>query len=80
MKGRDETIWKPGLISQVEQKRNGVVQMNSEKILVKVPWSKVAILIATLVKSAKGGISREEAEELLEQLSDIIVHLAVGLK
>lgn len=54
--------------------------MNSDKILVKVPWSKVALLIATLVRSAKGGITREESEELLEQLSDIIVHLAVGLK
>ncbi len=54
--------------------------MNSEKILVKVPWAKVAILIATLVRSAKGGISKDEAEELLEQLSDIIVHLATGLK
>lgn len=64
----------------MQQTANGVEQMNSEKILVKVPWSKVAILIATLVKSAKGGISRDEAEELLEQLSDIIVHLAVGLK
>jgi hypothetical protein len=52
----------------------------NEKIIVKVPWSKVAMLIATLIKSAKGGISREEAEELLEQLSDIIVHLAVGMK
>ena len=52
----------------------------NEKIIVKVPWSKVAVLIATLIKSAKGGISREEAEELLEQLSDIIVHLAVGMK
>jgi len=54
--------------------------MNSEKILIKVPWAKVAILIATLVRSSKGGISKDEAEELLEQLTDIIVHLATGLK
>jgi hypothetical protein len=55
-------------------------EMNSDKILVKVPWSKVALLIATLVRSAKGGITKDEAEELLEQLGDIIVHLAVGMK
>lgn len=54
--------------------------MNTEKILVKVPWAKVAMLIVTLVKSAKGGISKEEAEELLEQLSDIIVHVATAVK
>jgi len=54
--------------------------MINDKILVKVPWSKVALLIATLIRSAKGGITREEAEELLEQLGEIIVHLAVGLK
>ena len=54
--------------------------MNTDKILVKVPWSKVAVLIATLVKSAKGGISKEESEELLEQLSDIVVHIAIAVK
>lgn len=53
---------------------------SSDKILVKVPWSKVALLIATLIRSAKGGITKDEAEELLEQLGEIIVHLAVGLK
>ncbi len=54
--------------------------MQTEKILVKIPWAKVAILIATLVKSAKGGISKDEAEELLEQLSDIIVHIATAVR
>lgn len=52
----------------------------NEKLIVKVPWSKVAILVSTLIKSARGGINKEEAEELLEQLSEIIVHLAVGMK
>jgi len=54
--------------------------MTSEKILVKIPWAKVAILITTLVKSAKGGISKDEAEELLEKLSDIIVHIATATR
>jgi hypothetical protein len=52
----------------------------NEKLIVKVPWSKVALLVSTLIKSARGGINKEEAEELLEQLSEIIVHLAVGMK
>ena len=54
--------------------------MTNEKILVKIPWSKVAVLIATLVRSAKGGISKEEGEELLEQLADIIVHIATAVR
>lgn len=54
--------------------------MTSEKLLIKVPWSKVAILVATLVRSAKGGINRDEAEELCELLSDIILTLGIGLK
>lgn len=52
----------------------------NEKLIVKVPWSKVALLVSTLIKSARGGITKEESEELLEQLSEIIVHLAVGMK
>jgi len=64
----------------MKQTQTGVERMINDKILVKVPWSKVALLIATLIRSAKGGITREEAEELLEQLGEIIVHLAVGLK
>lgn len=54
--------------------------MNSDKILVKIPWAKVALLIATLVRAAKGGISKEEGEELLEQLADIIVHVAGAVR
>lgn len=54
--------------------------MQTEKIIVKIPWAKVAVLIATLVRSAKGGISKDEGEELLEQLADIIVHIATAVK
>lgn len=53
--------------------------INTEKVIVKVPWSKVATLIVTLVKSAKGGISKAEGEELLEQLADIVIHVAVSV-
>lgn len=54
--------------------------MDSQKILIKVPWAKVVLLITALVKSAKGGITKEEAEDLLEQLADIIVHIATAVK
>ena len=40
---------------------------------IKLPIVKIAKLIGTLVKSAKGGIDEAEAEELLEQLSDLVV-------
>jgi anti-anti-sigma regulatory factor len=40
---------------------------------IKLPIVKIAKLIGTLVKSAKGGIDDAEAQELLEQLSDLIV-------
>jgi hypothetical protein len=51
--------------------------MNQQQVLIRVPWSKVGMLIATLIKSARGGISKEESEELLEQLADVVAHLAV---
>ena len=73
-------LYHHGRTFKIQQTQTGVEQMNSDKILVKVPWSKVALLVATLIRSAKGGITKDEAEELLEQLGDIIVHLAVGMK
>lgn len=53
--------------------------MQPEKIIVKLPWAQIARLIATLIKSARGGINREEGEELLEQLSELLAALATGL-
>jgi hypothetical protein len=53
--------------------------MQPEKIIVKLPWAQIARLIATLVKSARGGISKAEGEELLEQLADLLAALAAGL-
>jgi anti-anti-sigma regulatory factor len=40
---------------------------------IKLPIVKIAKLIGTLIRSAKGGIDEAEAEELLEQLSDVVV-------
>jgi hypothetical protein len=54
--------------------------MDAKQTLIRVPWGKVGVLIGMLIKSAKGGINREEAEELLEQLADIIIHLSVSVK
>lgn len=54
--------------------------MDAKQIVIRVPWGKVGLLIGTLVKSAKGGISKEEAEELLEQLAEIVVYISSGIK
>jgi hypothetical protein len=54
--------------------------MQPEKILVKLPWSQIARIIATLIKSARGGISREEGEELIELLAELLAALATGLQ
>jgi hypothetical protein len=40
---------------------------------IKLPIVKIAKLIGTLIRSAKGGIDEAEAEDLLEQLSDVVV-------
>jgi hypothetical protein len=49
------------------------------KDIVKSPWSLVGILIGELVRSARGGISKEEAEELLGHLADIIADVSIQI-
>lgn len=49
--------------------------MNSEKIVASVPWSKVVMLIAKLVRFSKGGISKEEGADLAEDLLLIVADL-----
>jgi hypothetical protein len=48
-------------------------------MLIKIPWAKVGILIGKLVKSARGGIDRDEAEELLGDLAEIVSLIAIQL-
>jgi hypothetical protein len=49
--------------------------MNAEKVVTMIPWTKVMQLIAKLIKFGKGGISKDEAAELAEDL----LLLAAGL-
>jgi hypothetical protein len=49
--------------------------MNSDKIVATVPWTKVVMLIAKLVRYAKGGISKEEGTDLAEDLLLIVADL-----
>ena len=42
--------------------------MNGQKIVANIPWSKVMSLVAKIVKFSKGGITKEEAAILAEDL------------
>ena len=53
--------------------------MNSE-VLIKVPWGDVAIVVARLIKFSKGGISKDEAKELVSLLSVLGTEVALGLQ
>jgi len=46
---------------------------------IKIPWIKVGLLIGKLVKAAKGGIDKEEAQDLLGDLAEIAAHIALQL-
>ena len=42
--------------------------MDGQKIVAQIPWSKVMALVAKIIKFSKGGISKEEAALLAEDL------------
>ena len=42
--------------------------MDGQKIVANIPWSKVMSLVAKIIKFSKGGISKEEAALLAEDL------------
>lgn len=42
---------------------------------IKVPWIMIGALLGKLVKSAKGGIDKDEAEDLLTDLAEIAVYI-----
>ena len=42
--------------------------MDGQKIVANIPWSKVMGLVAKIIKFSKGGISKEEAALLAEDL------------
>jgi hypothetical protein len=46
---------------------------------IKIPWIKVGLLLGSLVKAAKGGIDKEEAQDLLGDLAEIAAHIALQL-
>lgn len=52
----------------------------SEKIVAAIPLVKVFQLIAKLIKLSKGGLSKEEALELLEDLAEIAIDVASKAK
>jgi len=54
--------------------------MNSEKIISSLPIGKIFKLIVDLIKLSKGGISKEEAIVLLEDLASIAADVASKVK
>ena len=50
--------------------------MDGKEIFVKLPIVKIMRLIGKLIRSSKGGLSKEEALDLLEDLSSISFDIA----
>ena len=46
---------------------------------IKLPWSQIGMLIGKLVKSSRGGIDKQEAEDLLGDLADIITFITIQI-
>lgn len=46
---------------------------------IRLPWSMIGLLIGNLVKSARGGIDKTEAENLLGDMADIITFITIQL-
>jgi hypothetical protein len=53
---------------------------NPEKIVAAIPVVKVFQLVAKIIKLSKGGLSKEEALDLLEDLAEIAVDVAAKVK
>ena len=50
--------------------------MEAKEVFVKLPIVKIMRLIGKLIRSSKGGLSKEEALDLLEDLSSISFDIA----
>ena len=46
---------------------------------IKLPWAQIGLLVGKLVKSARGGIDKAEAEDLLGDLADIVTFITMQL-
>jgi hypothetical protein len=46
---------------------------------IKLPWAQIGLTIGKLVRSARGGIDKAEAEDLLGDLADIITYITLQI-
>jgi len=53
--------------------------MNGKEILIKLPIVRMAALIVKLVRLSKGGLTKNECLELIEDLADIAAAIAQKL-
>jgi len=52
----------------------------NEKVVAQLPWARIMALVAKLVRYAKGGIDKEEAADLAEDLLLLAAHLIEAKK
>ena len=52
----------------------------NEKIIATLPWSRIMALVAKLIRYAKGGIDKQEAADLAEDLLLLAAHLIEAKK
>ena len=48
-------------------------------VKITIPWVRVGMLLGKLVKSARGGINKDEAEDLLTDLAELATMIALQL-
>ncbi len=53
---------------------------SAEKVIAAIPLGKIFSLIAKLIKLSKGGLTKEEALELLQDLAEIAAEVATKAK
>jgi hypothetical protein len=52
----------------------------NEKVIAQIPWASVMALIAKLIRYSKGGIDKQEAADLAEDLLLLAAHLIEAKK
>lgn len=52
----------------------------NEKVIAQLPWARIMSLVAKIIRYSKGGITKEEAAELAEDLLLLAAHLIEAKK
>lgn len=52
----------------------------NDKVIASLPWARIASLIAKLIRYSRGGIDKQEAAALAEELLVLAAHLIESKK